>query len=53
MKANGADISEESQPKLAVDELKQATQDLQRSDEVYLAPYGGLTVYELLRRLYL
>jgi hypothetical protein len=41
MKANGADISEESQPELAVDELKQATQDLQRSDEVYLAPYGG------------
>ena len=53
MKANDADISEESQRDLAVDELKQATQDLQRSDEVYLDPYGGLTVYELLRRFYL
>jgi hypothetical protein len=41
MKANDADISEESQRDLAVDELKQATQDLQRSDEVYLDPYGG------------
>ena len=53
MKANDADISEESQRDLAVDELKQATQDLQRSDEVYLDPYGGLPVYELLRRFYL
>lgn len=53
MKANDADISEESQRELAVDGLKQATQDLQRSDEVYLDPYGGLPVYELLRRFYL
>jgi hypothetical protein len=41
MKANDADISQESQRELAVDGLKHVTQDLQRSDEVYLDPSGG------------